>query len=270
MSMIRTALVVQNCPANKFERNLTNTLKAVSKAVELKADIIVFPEMNLTGYANGTTTNAISLEPEWISKLTEQASLHDIAILSGLVEQSQDNKIYATQLVFRPNLPPARYRKIHVSPFEAPHFCAGNSVRVFEFKGVKFGIQLCYDAHFPELSTAMALKNTDIIFIPHASPRGDADQKFTSWMRHLPARAFDNGVFIAAVNQTGKNGAGLEFPGLALAIGPDGHLVSKKLSSRQTIHTVDMDMSALDRVRSHKMRYFLPNRRENLIKKEND
>lgn len=82
-------------------------------------------------------------------------------------------------------------------------------------------------------------------------------------MRHLPARAFDNGTFVAAVNQTGENGSGLTFPGLALAIGPDGYLISKE--TKEGIHMVEMDMEAVRRVRSHKMRYFLPNRRPDLI-----
>ncbi len=70
------------------------------------------------------------------------------------------------------------------------------------------GIQLCYDAHFPELSTRMAVNGADIIFMPHASPRGTPSQKLTSWLRHLTARAFDNGVFIVACNQNGDNQKG--------------------------------------------------------------
>jgi predicted amidohydrolase len=50
-------------------------------------------------------------------------------------------------------------------------------------------------------------------------------EKFESWMRHLPARAFDNGVFVGACNPVGENGAGLSFPGVALLLGPDGRLM---------------------------------------------
>ncbi|MDD9304780.1 MAG: amidohydrolase [Desulfobacter sp.] len=265
MTTIRAALVIQTCVAGDFERNLDSTLDTISIAAGLKADILVFPEMNLTGYAPADVSIARSIKPDWLGQISCAASKYNMAILAGLLERASDNKVYATHLVIRPGYDPGFYRKIHLSPFEAPYFTPGNSVKVFKFKKACFGIQLCYDAHFPELATAMALKKVDMIFIPHASPRTSPEEKFLSWMRHLPARAFDNGVFVAAVNQTGENGRGLEFPGLALAIGPDGHLMSKKMGNKPGIHMVEMDLSAITRVRSHKMRYFLPNRRPDLI-----
>ena len=125
MRKIRAALVVQNCPANNFERNLTHTLESVSKAAGMKADIVVFPEMNLTGYAAGDISNARPLDPEWTEQLSSLATRHNLAILTGLVELDTEKKIYATHLVFRPNKHFAFYRKIHVSPFEAPYFTSG-------------------------------------------------------------------------------------------------------------------------------------------------
>jgi N-carbamoylputrescine amidase len=111
----------------------------------------------------------------------------------------------------------------------------------------------------------MAVQGADIIFIPHASPRGSSQEKYQSWMRHLTARAFDNGIVIAAVNQTGDNTRGLIFPGLALVIGPDGNIISKFIDPNERLHIVDIDLDLLDRVRSHRMRYFLPNRRTDLF-----
>ncbi len=65
----------------------------------------------------------------------------------------------------------------------------------------------------------MAVKGAEILFLPHASPRGLAIDKHRSWMRHLTARAFDNSVFVVACNQTGYNGKGLTFPGNAVVLG---------------------------------------------------
>ncbi len=267
MTTLRAALAIQHCPAGNFDHNFARTLDIISEAATRNADIVVFPEMNLTGYAAGEQVHPIAspMSAEWMNRLQQSSDDHNIIILAGLVEKGENGCTYATHLVIRPHTDTAHYRKLHLSPFEAPYFTPGSEVRVFEEKDVRFGVQLCYDAHFPELSTAMALKNADIIFIPHASPRGSSKDKFNSWMRHLTARAFDNGVFVVAVNQTGENGRGLKFPGLALVIGPDGHMISKNTENLETIHIVDLDLSALDRVRSHKMRYFLPNRRANLI-----
>jgi predicted amidohydrolase len=153
---------------------------------------------------------------------------------------------------------------LHIAPPEQAIFTPGDSIPLFDDRGVKFGIQLCYDAHFPELSTNMAIKGADLIFIPHASPRGTPEEKYKSWMRHLTARAFDNGLFIVACNQTGENGKGLCFPGIAVIIGPSGKVIKKKLSDRESLVVVNLKSKDLESVRGHRMRYFLPNRRPEL------
>jgi predicted amidohydrolase len=132
-------------------------------------------------------------------------------------------------------------------------------------EGLTFGIQLCYDAHFPELSTRMALNGADVIFIPHASPRGTPEDKYHSWLRHLKARAFDNSVFIVAVNQVGDNGNGLAFPGIAVAISPSGEVMDKKLCENEDMLVVELKEDLLTRVRSSFMHFFLPNRRKDLF-----
>ena len=266
MKSLRLAFVVQRCIPGAFKKNLSESLNAVSLAAAKKAQIIVFPEMNLSGYMAGPKISSIAqpVSLELVQTLSAAADKFDITILVGMAE-AKENRIYATHLVFSPNSPMEQYRKIHMAPNEREYFSPGNEIQLFTKNTLRFGIQLCYDAHFPELSTAMAVKGADIIFIPHASPRGNPKEKYQSWMRHLTARAFDNGVFIAAVNQTGDNTRGLIFPGLALLIGPDGNIISKFIDPNEQIHTVDIDLSAIDRVRSHRMRYFLPNRRSDLF-----
>jgi len=143
-------------------------------------------------------------------------------------------------------------------------FKPGNRISLFETHGIKFGIQLCYDAHFPELATRMAVDGADVIFMPHASPRGTPQEKLDSWMRHLSARAFDNGVFIVACNQVGGNQKGLEFPGLAVVVGPSGNILTEKTTGRESMLVTDLKADDLSDVRDHKMRYFLPNRRPEL------
>lgn len=267
MKEFRLALAIQKSIPGTFEKNLAATQEAIAQAGSKKADMVVFPEMNLTGYMAGEKIRSIAkpINSPWVQALAKAADKFDMAILTGLAEQDENKEIYAAHLVFLPQKPVQWYRKIHRAPNEQKYFSSGNAIEIFVHKGVKFGIQLCYDAHFPELSTAMALKGADMIIIPHASPRGSSLEKYRSWMRHLTARAFDNGIFVAAVNQTGDNTRGLVFPGLALLIGPDGNLVSKSLSSREKIHFMKMDLAALDRVRSHRMRYFLPHRRPDLF-----
>ncbi len=267
MTKIRVTLVIQNCPVNCFEHNLEQTLKAVCSASRAHPDFIIFPEMNLTGYSSSNVSNAAFVEPSWTDNLSKLSLKYNTAILVGLVEKTASGRTYVTHLIFRPGQIVGRYRKIHLSPFEAPYFTPGDDIGIFKFKGIHLGIQLCYDAHFPELATAMALKQADIIFIPHASPRGNSEEKSASWMRHLTARAFDNTVFIAAVNQAGDNGAGLNFPGISMMIGPDGFVADQEDPGNDLIQNYELDMDHLKRIRTSRMGYFLPNRRHGLIQK---
>jgi N-carbamoylputrescine amidase len=184
-----------------------------------------------------------------------------IVILAGMAEKDDNGRIFASHLVVGPEEISGIYRKIHIAPPEIGIFTAGNSIPVFETAGVILGIQLCYDVHFPELSTRMAVDGVDIIFMPHASPRGTPPEKLTSWLRHLTARAFDNSVFIIACNQNGDNQKGLHFPGVAVVIDPSGEIINQNISGEDGLIISELKAETLNAVRSHRMRYFLPNRR---------
>jgi N-carbamoylputrescine amidase len=157
------------------------------------------------------------------------------------------------------------YRKLHLAAPEKAFYTPGDQVPVFHAPGCAFGIQLCYDSHFPEISSIMAARGAEILFMPHASPRGRASQKNRSWLRHLPARAFDNGVFVVACNQWGENAQGLVFSGNALVLGPTGKVIQKNDSGGcEHMLVVDLKADDLIAVRQHPMRYFFPNRRPDL------
>lgn len=266
MNALKVALAVQNCILGNFEQNLKNCLFFINDAADKGAEIIAFPEMNLTGYTsnNRILDVARQIDNTVVDPFSEIARKAKITILAGLAEKS-DQTLYATHLVFFPDGTYGSYRKIHTAPFEKKYFTPGNDISVFNASNICFGLQLCYDAHFPELTLSMSLKGVDMVFIPHASPRGTPVEKCESWMRHLRTRAFDNAIFIAACNQTGNNATGLFFPGISLVIGPDGNVLYESVNNIEELHVIDLDMDFLKEIRSHKMKYFLPNRRNDLF-----
>jgi predicted amidohydrolase len=263
---LRIAVATCNSPVNNTENNLESMARWVKVSKQEGAAIVCFPEMNVTGYSSHLDIKSVA-EPipgpstRYILRL---AKSENIVILAGIAERNANNRIFASHIVVAPNGLVGVYRKLHIAPPEQNIFTPGNQVPLFETHGFKFGIQLCYDAHFPELSTHMALKGADLIFLPHASPRGTANDKYKSWMRHLPARAYDNGLFVVACNQVGDNKTGLTFPGIALLINPSGQVIKKKLANDESLMVADLPAKDLQRVRNHKMRYFLPNRRSDV------
>ena len=263
MQDIRIAAVTFNSPVGQSQKNVDRMDRWVKKAKEQDAAIVCFPELNISGYSTheDIKQTAVSIPGAVSRQILQMAQRHQIAILAGLTEKDEIGRVFASHLVVMPDGICGIYRKIHIAPPERGLFSPGDAVPLFDMFGVKFGIQLCYDVHFPELSTRMAVAGADVIFMPHASPRGTSAEKFNSWMRHLTARAFDNGLFVVACNQTGDNQNGLHFAGISVVLGPDGAVLKKELGNEEAIIVVNLSSEDLDRVRNHRMRYFIPNRR---------
>jgi N-carbamoylputrescine amidase len=266
MRDIRIAAVIFNSVVGQVQQNLDRMLPWIKKAKTEGADLICFPELNVSGYSTDPVIkDSAESIPGPISRQLEQMARTDqIVILAGLAEKDENGRFFASHLIARPKGIGGLYRKLHIAPPEEAVFSQGKQVPLFNIPGVNLGVQLCYDAHFPELATRMAVDGADVIFMPHASPRGTAQEKLDSWMRHLTARAFDNGVFIVACNQVGENQKGLDFPGLAVVVGPSGNILTEKTTGREGMLISDLKAEELSAVRDHKMRYFLPNRRPEL------
>jgi N-carbamoylputrescine amidase len=240
----------------------------VSEAAKAGADIACFPELCVTGYVLDRPFDVYGdLDFERaMERLVTMAREFDLVLIAGLIELSGDEKPYISQVITGPKGLIGIYRKTHLSPAEKDVYGAGREIKVFSYESITFGVQLCYEAHFPEISTGMALMGADIVFIPHASPRGEPDEKFRSWLRHLPARAFDNGVFVVACNHVSRTAEGLSFPGVAVVFGPDGRLLAKYAGKRENILFAELEAGMLRDIRTHRMKYFLPERRPQLYK----
>ncbi|MDJ0783709.1 MAG: nitrilase-related carbon-nitrogen hydrolase [Desulfosarcinaceae bacterium] len=260
------ALVVHQASVGDLEGNLAKTRHWTLRASAAGARVVCFPELNLTGYCHvaGIRELAQPLDGPLGDAMRTLAHESGVVVLAGMVERDGAGHFYASHLVAHPAGGLEVYRKLHLAPPECRCFTAGATAPLFSAAGITFGIQLCYDAHFPDLSTHMARNGADVIFVPHASPRLRPEEKHRSWMRHLPARAYDNGVYVLACNQVGENGNGLRFAGNALVIDPSGWVRQTWLEGEAGMLVTELRAADLHHVRSHPMRYFLPNRRTDL------
>jgi predicted amidohydrolase len=266
---IRIALVACRSVVGDTSGNLERIKNWTIAASQQGADLVCFPELSITGYhvRKPLTESAESIPGPSSGCLEKIAATHNIPILAGLAEKRK-NRIYAAHLLAEPQIGISGvYRKLHLGPPEKKMFSPGSRIPpLFTVRGLVFGIQLCYDAHFPELSTQMAVHGADVLLIPHASPGGSPVEKLASWMRHLPARAYDNGVYVAALNAVGDNGQGLCFPGVAALISPEGKVVQSYTGMDEHMLIGELDAEKLQAIRSHPMKYFLPSRRPELYK----
>ncbi|MGD8944097.1 MAG: nitrilase-related carbon-nitrogen hydrolase, partial [Desulfobacterales bacterium] len=154
MKDIRIAAVILNCPVGRVSDNLERMAGWVGAAKKQGVDVVCFPEMNVTGYSTRANIKKVAEPvPGKISQsVSEMAQAYDIAILAGLAEADLTGRVFASHLVVTKQGVAGTYRKVHIAPPESQIFTAGDAIPLFDINGFKLGIQLCYDAHFPELS----------------------------------------------------------------------------------------------------------------------
>ena len=225
------------------------------------AQAVAFHECSITGYtfARHLTKEQMLALAEFIpggrsiQRLQEIAARHQITVLAGLFEKDKDDKIYKAYVAVGPEGLIARHRKLH--PFINPHITPGDSFTTFELHGWKCGILICYDNNIIENVRATALLGADIIFMPHVtmctpstrpgagfvdpqlwdnreidptSLRMEFDGlKGRAWlMKWLPARAYDNAVYVVFSNPIGMDDDQLK-NGCSMILDPFGDIIAE-------------------------------------------
>ena len=126
------------------------------------------------------------------------------------------------------------YRKTHIpailpsdlpggtGSYEKFYFSPGTEFPVFDLCGTKVGIQICYDRKYPEGSRLLALKGAEIIVMPIcAATYGETKLRGNTWELPLQARAYENGVYVVAVNRAGVE-LGRNHIGRSMIVDPIG------------------------------------------------
>lgn len=268
MEDLTVGVVCMHAEPGRVDENLAGMARLAREASANGAGVVCFPECSLTGYSldreqGGIKSLTLSSAESLLKEIADDSGA---VILAGLAEDAGHGKPFITQVAVGPHGLVGVHRKTHLGPPEEGIYRAAGAIETLSLCGTTVGIQLCYETHFPEISTTMALRGAEILFCPHASPRGSGEEKLQSWLRHLPARAFDNTVYVVACNQVGKTSAGLSFPGVALVAGPDGRIDAKYTGDQEKVLVVSLYSAELRDIRKNPMRYFFPNRRPDLYK----
>ena len=186
MQDLRIAMVQMNSRVADYDGNLATIARFSEEAAAQDVDIVCFPELCVCGYNAGdnTTPEPKPLKGDSLCRLEEIARDGRITLLAGLLERDVSGIVYNTQVVCGPKGYVGHYRKTHVPDVEIGTFCHGDALPVFDHAKARYGIEICYDSHFPEVSTILAGKGAEVIFLPHASPTETREEKRARWMRY--------------------------------------------------------------------------------------
>lgn len=227
---VKTALVQFPCKIGNKRHSINKMAKYARQARKQGVDIIIFPEMSLTGYTTRDLTYELAEEiPGPSTKEVEKiARKQDLYIVYGMPERSAIGKaiIYNTAVLVGPEGYVGKYRKTHLpthSVFEEKrYFRQGYQTPVFDTNIGTLGIIICYDIFFPEIARALRLQGAKFIVCISASPA--VRKKFFETL--TLARAIENTCFLAYVNLVGIEN-GLQFWGGSRLIGPSGQLIAR-------------------------------------------
>ncbi|HBX22569.1 MAG TPA: nitrilase [Desulfotomaculum sp.] len=272
MKKTRIALVQMESKLGQTGDNLDKIERFTRQAAAQNAAVICFPELCIPCYSRDLAWSTAEPVPGPSSqRILNMAKEYDLVIMAGLAEKSDAEKPYITQLVAYPDGELCKYRKTHLGNSEKPYFKPGEDLPIFQLADrATLGLSICWDLHFPEVSTVLSLKGAEIIFAPHASPAIVGDRR-EIWLKYMTARAYDNAVYLAACNLVGDDGAGHSFCGGALVIDPRGNVVAEAFNGREELLVTDLDHEIINTIRrkespSMRFSFFLSARRPELYK----
>lgn len=244
------------------EQNLAEVTVLLEKSAEqVKGHIVVLPECFAFFGGKDRQQFAIS-EPishgPIYSKLSEIAKRFEICLVAGSVPVNCEvpDKFSNTCFVFGPDGEAlAEYQKIHLfdvqvgdntgSYRESETAEAGNKVSVFEYRGVKIGIAICYDLRFAGLFQQLERAGAEVVVLPSAFTQKTGE---AHWHTLIGARAIENQCYFAGCNQVGVHQNGRQTYGHSLIVDPWGQILSDA-GSQVGLFGADIDLDKLKQIR---------------------
>lgn len=227
------------------EANISTIESIISKNVS-DEDIIVFPEMTLTGFTMDSKKFAEEIDgagTKYFISLSQRLKKH---LFVGIIEKDEKN-IYNSLVHFDSNgLIRARYRKIHPFSYakEDESYSAGKELVTTNIEKMKIGLTICYDLRFPELYRLYGKDRTEIMINIANWPV----TRIEHWKHLLKSRAIENQCFIIGVNRIGNDPFN-KYNGCSAIYDPMGEEVLV-CPNEEGIFITEVDLSKVEEVRN--------------------
>ncbi len=233
-----------------------------ARAQDQGAELILFPELNVSGYITADIAHEIaeSVPGPSTDKIIQIAQKRQITIAFGTIE-AFDEKYYCTHVIVNGSGVIGKQRKIHVPAQEAPFWDAGNAIEVFDIGKAKIGITICRDSFFDEMTRTLYFKGAEIVLMPFGYYNVPRSRYLNDTIhgKSIVKACWTNGFFALvcngaeerAPNQWEPNGR--KFPGWAGIFGPWGNTICFEESegNGETLMVAELEPAALIDRRVH-------------------
>ena len=253
---------VQTSP--RFGDKKKNFEQIENLLIDVKADLIVLPELFATGYTFVSKDEAVSLAETPKGKtsnfLLNLSKLTGAVIIGGYVEKA-GNDIYNSAMIVSNNDVIDSYRKIHLYYKEKLWFSPGDKpLKVYEINDIKIGIMICFDWIFPEVARSLALLGADIIAHP-------ANLVLPYCQKAMVTRCLENRVHAVTANRIGQEKRGdddFKFTGASQITSYNGKVLSSAPSNKKYTDFIEIDIQNSRNKRLNEFNDILKDRRKNL------
>jgi predicted amidohydrolase len=224
------------------KENLRRMQDKMEQTAAEGARLVVFPECVVTGYCFESLEEARELaEPipgPSVEAMTATCKRLDQHVVFGLLELDGDRLFNACVLVGPDGLV-ASYRKIHLPQLGVDRFTTPGDrpFAVHEVRGVRIGMNICYDGAFPEAARVMALDGADLIVLPTNWPPGaECTADYV-----INARAMENAVYYMSVDRIGTE-RGFRFIGRSKICATNGDPMAEAMHEDEAILYAEIDV----------------------------
>lgn len=208
------------------EHNLERIEHWARKAAEADAELVLFPEAGLTAWwaSREVRQFAEPVDGPSIQRLIRLADELDIIMAVGMTERDGD-KVHITHVLLDGDGVIGKHRKSDLASGEEKTWDPGDDANVFDIKGAKIGIAICYESVNPPTCRKLKANGAEIILAPYANGT-DPDELLTGKRPYTYARATENEVWYVACDATPHNKDRSLRRGAAYIISPEGELVA--------------------------------------------
>ncbi len=232
----RVTLAQTNPALGNLVANLADHVARIDAAVAKGSQLILFPELSLTGYflKDQTADLALPIEAREIRELALLSKKISVAV--GFVERSKDGRIYNSMAFLEDGRVLHVHRKVHLVTYgmfdEEREFAAGGGFQAFDSKHGRFGMLICEDAWHLSSGYLHFLNNVDAMLVHSNSPGrgvGGAEGELESsrtWNTLLRAHSTFFQTWISYVNRVGWED-GVVFSGGSCVLDPFGKEIAK-------------------------------------------
>ncbi|PKO07997.1 MAG: carbon-nitrogen hydrolase [Chloroflexi bacterium HGW-Chloroflexi-2] len=255
LALAQINTVLGNVPAN-----LAKHLELIDQALAQEADLLVFPELSMTGYLLQDMVPQVAMRPNAkdpvFSKLLQASQKIDLVV--GFVQEDERNRFYIASGYLSGGEVVHVHQKIYLPTYglfdEGRFFAWGDSVRAFDTRFGRFGMLVCEDFWHASVPYLLWQDGADVLIFSSASPgRGLSNEPLVDsarWVDHIN-RAYASmfTTFVAHTNRVGHED-GLHFWGGAMVYDPNGDVLARAPQCEETVLFCEIDLNQLHRTRT--------------------